>query len=64
MQNLMNKVESGITAVLWSGAAILLPLAALTPGDGDRAIAATSIASASCLSIALDTLRACPATAL
>ena len=64
MIKLMRKLEGGLHGLLWVGAAILLPLAALTPVDGSRAGAETMLASAACLSVAVDTLRACPVTSL
>jgi hypothetical protein len=62
MIKLMEKFEVGLAGLLWAAATILLPMAALAPVDG-RAGAATP-ASAACMSIAVDTLRACPLTSL
>ena len=69
MNRITGRLETSLTAALWLAAALLLPLAALTPLDAGagagagaqpRRYAAVSI----CLGTALDTLRACPATAL
>ena len=71
MNRITGRLETSLTAALWLAAALLLPLAALTPLDAGpgagvgggaqpKGYAAVSI----CLGTALDTLRACPATAL
>ena len=64
MIKLMGKLEAGLTGLLWLAATLLLPLAALAPIGGARADSGPAIASAACLSIAVDTLRACPFTSL
>lgn len=65
MGKLMNRVEAAMTGLIWIAATVLLPMAALTPIEGDgRATAGTMVASATCLNMAVDILRACPATSL
>lgn len=68
MSKLTANLETGVAGLLWAAATFLLPMAALAPIDGGRATAGTTagatVSSAACLSVALDMLRACPATAL
>jgi hypothetical protein len=64
MNGLTGKLETGVAGLLWAAASILLPMAALAPIDGSRATAGAAPGVASCLSVAVGTLRACPATAL
>jgi hypothetical protein len=59
------RIETGFAGLLWAAATILLPMAALSPIDsGGAQAAATTFASSGCFSMALDTLRACPASSL
>lgn len=64
MEKLTTRLEAGLTAMLWIAAALLLPMAALAPVDSGRSEAAAYVAAATCLSGIVETLRACPATAL
>ena len=64
MGKLTSRFETWMTGIIWVAATVLLPLAALTPIDGGRAGPRVELASAACLNVAVDILRACPATSL
>jgi hypothetical protein len=62
MTKLTNKVEAIFTAALWLAATMLLPMAALTPVAG-RAEAHELVAAGSCMTLVVDTARACRVSA-
>ena len=61
MSKMTGRFEAWMTGLIWVAATVLLPMAALTPIDGSGRVEAKAT---SCVRVAVDILRTCPATSL